>query len=266
MTKPLIALAVLALSLPLACSGAEEPPDPLAKPAGFCEAWGKAACQADVVAACDAASVEDCVTTQSEFCIDLIPATYASAKAKPCLDAVKNAYKDANLTAEELQVVINLAAPCDQLSSGVSDEGESCGRNDECNTAGGLSCVKKLDATRGSCEQPEVIGPGDACDGAAQVCEQGYYCNGENCVAYKRTGAVCEGHYQCLPEEQCVITVDADGVESSACTARLELNEVCTADTDCQSGYCYMAADATEGECASMIRLSRSEPLCEALQ
>ncbi len=266
MTKPLIALALLALSLPLGCSGAEEPPDPLARPSGFCEAWAEAACQEDVVTACDAASVDDCVATQSDFCLDLIPATYDSTKAKACLSAVKTAYRDANLTAEEIQVVRYLAAPCDQLSDGVSEEGESCGSSDECNTAGGLFCIKKLGASRGSCETPEMVPPGDACDGAAQVCEDGYFCNGENCVAYKKTGAACEGDYQCLPEEQCLTTVDADGVETSACTVRLELNEVCAGDADCQSGYCYLAASATEGECASMIRLSRSEPLCDDLQ
>jgi hypothetical protein len=259
-------LTLLALSLPLGCSGAEEPPDPLAKPAGFCEAWGEAACQEKVVLNCDAASVDDCVATQSSFCLELIPAIYASGRAEACISAVKSAYRDAILTAEEVQLVRSLAAPCDQLSGGTRDEGESCGNNDECNTARGLFCIKKGGATRGSCEKPEVMPPGEACDGAAQICEDGYFCNGENCVAYKKTGAVCDGQYQCSPEEQCLTTVDAEGVETSACTARLEANELCTGDADCQSGYCYMAAGATEGECASMIVLSRSEPLCDDLQ
>jgi len=100
----LIALTVLALSLPLGCSAAEEPPDPLARASGFCQAWGESACQEAVVSACDAASIEDCVATQSDFCLSVVPSSYASAKAKACLLAVKNAYKDANLTAEELQV------------------------------------------------------------------------------------------------------------------------------------------------------------------
>lgn len=266
MTKPLIALALLALSLPLGCSADEEPPDPLARRAGFCEAWGKAACQKDVVTACDSASVEDCVATQSSFCLDLIPAGYASDRAETCLSAVKAAYRDANLTAAEIQVVRYLAAPCDQLSGGIREEGESCASAEECDTASGVFCIKKLGASRGSCEKPEEVPPGDACDGAAQICEDGYFCNGENCVAYKKAGASCEGQYQCLPEDQCLTTVDADGAETSACTARLELNEVCASDADCQSGYCYLAAGATEGECASMIRLSRSEPLCDDLQ
>jgi hypothetical protein len=266
MKKPLIALALLALSLPLGCSGSEEEPDPLAKSAGFCEAWGKAACQEKVVTNCDAASVDDCVATQSAFCLDVIPLPYDSAKAKACLSAVKSAYRDAVLTAEEVQTVRYLAAPCDQLSAGVRDEGESCGSDDECATADGLFCIKKADAARGSCEKPELVAPGDACDGAAQVCEDGYFCNGENCVAYKKIGAACEGQYQCSPDQQCLTATDADGVETSTCAARLEINEVCASDADCQSGYCYMAAGATEGECASMIVLSRSEPLCDDLQ
>jgi hypothetical protein len=264
--RTLIALAALTLFLPFGCSSPEEPPDPLANAQGFCQAWGETACQEAVVSACDAASVEACVMEQSAFCLDLLPTSYASAKANDCLQAVKDAYEDANLTATEIQVVRYLAAPCDQLSSGVRDEGESCGDSAECNSAAGFSCIKKLGASRGSCEKPELIAPGEACDGAAQVCEENYFCNGENCVAYKKTGAVCDGDYQCSPEDHCVTTVDADGVETSACTARLDVNEVCTVDDDCKSHYCLLPASGTEGECASMIRLSRSEPLCDDLQ
>lgn len=266
MMKTFGAVLLFALSTPLGCSSAEEEPDPLAKVAGFCDAWAKAACNESVVSACDAASPADCIETQTDFCLEVVPPAYTPAKAKQCLDAVGEAYKDADLTADELQIVRYLAAPCDELSAGSRQEGESCARNEECNTAAGFRCVVKLDATRGSCETPEPVAPGDPCDGDAHVCKEGYYCNGENCVAHKRTGVACEADYQCRPEDQCLITVDAEGAESGACSARLERNEVCSSDDECQSHYCLRETGATEGECASTIRLSRSEPLCDDLQ
>ena len=262
MTKPLIALALLCLTLPVGCSGAEEPPDPLRSEEGFCREWARAACQAPVITASDTTS-DDCEDSQTTFCLSIVPRNYTSRKASACLSGVKAAYRDSVLTAEEVQIVRYLAAPCDQLSAGTSEEGDSCEANDDCNTSLGFSCVRKLDATEGTCQKPEEVPPGDACDGDAQVCEEDYYCNGENCVAYKKLGAACDADYQCSPEDRCAIAVVG---EPGECTALADLNDVCTANEDCQTHYCYIEAGATEGECASNIQLSRSEPLCDDLQ
>jgi hypothetical protein len=262
MKKPLIALWFLTLTLPFGCKTEDEtPPDPLARREGFCEAWAESACQQSVVDACDSGTIEDCVDKQSDYCLSLIPESYASSHAKECLSAVKAAYKDADLTAEELQVVLKLAEPCDKLSKGISDEGDECTKADDCNTAGGFTCVTKLGAAEGTCEKPEEVPAGDDCSGDAAVCAEGYYCNGDNCVTYKKTGGTCDGDYQCKPEDFCVIETEG---EPGVCTARLALNEVCTADDDCQSHFCLIES-ATEGECASRIRLSRTEPLCDHL-
>lgn len=265
MKKSLIAVLAVILTLPLGCKVEEDtPPDPLAKREGFCKAWAQSACQAKVVEYCNAASVEDCVSTQSDACLGIIPENYSSKHAKDCLTAVKAAYKDGDLTPEEIQVVKNLAAPCDQLSSGTSGDGERCTANDDCNTAAGFACIKKQGATKGSCGKPEEVGPGEACDGPTQVCGEGYFCTGEYCVVYKKTGGVCDGDYQCKPEDHCV--KDTADAETGLCQLRADLNETCVTDDDCQSHYCALAKDATEGECASTIRLSRSEPLCETLR
>jgi hypothetical protein len=263
MTKPLIALTLLALTLPLACSAEDAPPDPLARPDGFCEAWAEAACQQTVIDACNAPTPEDCVRTQKDFCLAILPAEYSSKQAKACVAAVKAAYKDADLTADEIQVVRYLGAPCDQLSAGTSEEGESCNEDEDCNTAGGQSCVRKLGAAEGTCQEPEVVDPGAACDGDAQVCDEDHYCNGENCVAYKKTGGACEGDYQCNPADRCVIPADADAGE---CTERVEASGACLADDDCQSHYCVRESASSEGQCASKIRLSITDPLCDDLQ
>lgn len=264
MTKPFLAPLLLGLALQLGCSGEEAPePNPLANKAGFCKQWAQAACQEKVVSACDAASVDDCVASQRAFCEGAAPMTYASTKADACIAAVKAAYADADLTAEEIQVVRYLGPPCDQLSKGLLDEGDDCAADEECNTAAGLHCIRKQDVVLGSCQTPQEVAAGDFCDEPSQVCAAGYYCNGENCVIFKKTNGACSADYECKPVDHCVIEADAD---QGTCTPRLELNEACTADEDCQSGYCVSKSGSTEGECASMIRLSRSEPLCDDLQ
>jgi len=265
MKKPLIALLLLGLCLPLACTTEEDPPDPLATPAGFCDAWAESACQPDVIKYCNAKSVDSCKSTQGDFCREILPDNYVSTHAKDCLNAVKDAYRDAELSPDELQVVLHLAAPCDRLSKGTRTGGQSCSSNDECNTADGFACVKKHGAAEGTCGKPEVIGRGDACDGPSQICEENYYCGAEDsCIAYKRTGGVCDGDYQCKPTDYCV--KDSADAETGTCELLADLDETCSSDADCQSGYCVTEAGAATGVCASTIRLSRMEPLCESLR
>jgi len=265
MKKPLIALAFLALTLPLGCKVEEDPPDPLASRSGFCEAWAANACQANVVENCNANSVDDCKSTQSDFCLSILPESYSAKHASACLSAVKDAYKDASLSPDDIAVVIRLSAPCDQLSKGTVAEGASCETNDECNTAGGLICVIKPGSASGTCATPEEVDGGLPCDGDAQVCADGFYCDGANCIAHKKTGKACDSgaDYECTPEDHCVTATDAT---AGTCDPRLALNEACAADAECASGYCAIAPKDTMGECASTIVLSRLEPLCSNLR
>jgi hypothetical protein len=263
MKKPLIALFALVLSLPLACSSdPEEPPNPLATRDGFCQAWAESACTAKVVDYCTT-QVSACQATQKDVCLDLVPRSYSSVHAEGCLRAVGGAYEDGDLSAEELGVVLHLASPCDKLSSGASGDGDSCTENNDCNTVDGFVCVIKKGAATGVCAEPEVVGAAEECTGKKQICAEGYYCN-DNCVVYKKTDTgVCEGDYQCKPEDHCV--EDADDPETSHCVARSGTGEACTADSDCASGICLPETD-TESVCVSTIRLSRNEPLCENLK
>jgi len=261
MKKPLIALVLLALTLPLGCKVEDDTPDPLASRSGFCDAWAEAACQPKVVENCNANSVDDCKVSQSAFCLGKLPKHYSAKHATACLSAVKTAYSDASLSADDIAVVIKFGAPCDQLSAGTAAEGESCEKNDDCNTAGGLTCVIKLGLASGVCATPEEVAGGLPCDGDAQVCADGFYCDGANCIAYKKIGKACDSgaDYECTPETHCVTATDAT---AGTCDARLALNDACAADTDCASGYCAIAPADTMGECASTIVLSRLEPVC----
>jgi hypothetical protein len=266
MRTPLLTLVLLAFTLPVGCKVEEDaPPDPLAKPEGFCDAWADSACQPEVLKVCNTDPKEDCLKTQSGFCLGIIPDNYSSEHASECLRAVKSAYEDGELTAEELGVVIKLAAPCDKLSKGTRTDGASCKKNEDCDTAGGFSCIAKLGATAGFCAKPEEVGAGEACDEPAQVCAAGYFCNGENCVVYKKTGGTCEGDYQCKPTDHCVIDETTDPA-TGTCELRAKASAACVEDDDCQSHYCVVASGKTEGLCASLIQLSISEPLCENLR
>ena len=61
MNKSLLALALLAFTLPVACSGEDVPPDPLATRGGFCDAWAKNACPTTVPQATMPCEVAMCV-------------------------------------------------------------------------------------------------------------------------------------------------------------------------------------------------------------
>lgn len=264
MRKPLFALCLLVFSLPFGCGVDEEtPPDPLRNRGGFCEAWAEAACQKVVVENCNAPSVDDCVASQSDYCLGLIPERYSSKHAKECLSAVKSAYKDAKLSSADIDVVVKLGAPCDQLSTGTSEQGEPCSAKVDCDTSAGLTCVIKADATTGSCEEPLEVGGGKSCADAEQVCEADFYCNGRNCVAYTETGEVCVGDFECQPSDHCVLVADAT---DTTCEARLEIGDDCASDADCQSLYCVGATDVAPGICTGTLVLSVSEPLCKKLR
>ncbi|HVY31812.1 MAG TPA: hypothetical protein VHB79_34995 [Polyangiaceae bacterium] len=265
MTKSLISLLLLAAALPLGCSGEKEDPDPLETRTGFCQQWAEAACNQNVVDACNANSVDDCKASQAAYCLVTVPKNYRSSKyAHDCIAKVGDAYADGDLTAAELQVVTRLADPCDKLSTGTSDDGDSCDENDDCATVDGSLCIKKLGAAEGICGVPEEVGAGEACDGDNQVCDSDHYCNGENCVAYKKTDTgTCDADYVCKPEDRCLIATDAT---SGTCQARMPLSQACTSDDDCQSRYCAIAQGDTEGKCASKLRLGINEPLCENLR
>jgi len=264
MKKPLIAVVVALLTLPLGCKVEKDEPDPLGSRNGFCSAWAANACNAKVVENCNAQSVEDCKATQSDFCRGIVPEAYSSKHATACLNAVKAAYADASLSSDERAIVLNLGDPCDKLSKGISAEGESCTKNDDCNTAGGLTCIIKQGGANGICATPEEVGGGEDCSGDAQVCAAGFYCSVDgNCLANRKTGKACDGDYECVAENQCVIPTDAT---AGTCDARLGLNDACTTDAECASGYCAIGPKDTMGGCGSTIVLSQFEPACLKLR
>lgn len=241
------------LFLVLACSSDDSSPQTASS---FCEQWAEAACSEQVVSACQAADASDCQASQIAFCLDLLPAEgFSGRQAGQCLDAVRSAYSDADLTADELGTVLRLQAPCDRLVSGPGAEGATCNSRLDCDAPEGFDCVFKGEATTGTCQVPREIGAGLDCSADNAVCAEGFYCNGENCIGGQSPGEVCTVDRECN-----------DGYCSAGeCVAGLGVDAACTFDEQCESGLCYQFS-ATEQVCADRIRLSRTDPICEDLR
>jgi hypothetical protein len=257
--RRLPAFVLLSLSVSIgfsACSSSED--DEPNTPESFCARWARAACSPEVVSACQAADASDCQASQVEFCLDALPAAgFSGAKADQCLDAVESAYEDADITSDEIHTVLRFAAPCDQLVRGLRAEGEECDSRSDCDAPRGFDCVFKGDTSTGTCQLPETIGAGRDCSAANAVCEAGFYCNGENCIAGEDVGDPCTYHAQCGPAGYCGLT--------SVCQPRASVGSSCGFDEQCASGVCYQFS-ATEQVCTDRLRLSRSEPICEDLR
>lgn len=219
---------VLGVGVLVGCGGGEDEPNPLRTRDGFCSEWATRACNEQVVDACSAASVEACREAQQEHCQSLVSAdAYRERDARACLDAVRNALEDANLTAAETSTVLRGEGPCS------------------------FSCVDVGDG----CVEPTVVGGGEECSDEDVVCDQGFYCDGSNCLAKKREDQECSDEIPCQEELKC-----AGAAGSQVCEARLANGEECAIDDDCQSGIC---TEATDGNiCSARIILSTAEPAC----
>jgi hypothetical protein len=246
-------LIVSGLFLVLACSSDESSPQTASS---FCEQWAERACSSQVVSACQAANASACQGTQIAFCLDLLPSTgFAGSQAEQCLNAVRSAYSDADLTADELGTVLRLEAPCDRLISGPGIEGATCTSRLDCDAPEGFDCVFRDDDTTGTCQVPTQVGAGLDCRADNAVCAEGFYCDGENCIGGQSPGEACTVNREC----------NGGYCNAGTCVALLEVDVACTFDEQCASGLCYRFT-ATEQVCTDRIRLSRTEPICEDLR
>lgn len=178
---------------------------------------------------------------------------FVDTKADACIDAVKAAYADTNLDAAELDTVLRLGPPCDQLVRGPRAASESCMSRLDCDGVDGYDCVFKGGQTTGSCQQPLVVQPGRDCSADSAVCTDGFYCNGSNCIEGAAAGEACTRNDQC-----------AAGFcgPDNVCVAGLVVNTECRLDAECASGLCYSLSD-TERVCTDRVRLARTDPACE---
>jgi hypothetical protein len=222
----------------------------------FCQDWAAAVCSDEVLSACQAANEEACHQSQENFCRTLVPEDFSDAHGDACIDAVGDAYADADLRDEELATVLALGGPCDRLFVGPKSEGEACDSPRDCDVAAGYDCVMKSNAARGRCEVPETVGAGRDCSAPQKTCSEGFYCDGGHCVEGKSEGDACTIQDECGRLAFC----NAAG----ECAARLEVSEPCGNDFECATGICH----EFEGKpiCTDRVILARSEPLCADLR
>lgn len=233
----------------LGCAGADD--EPLTR-VDFCARWAEAACQDEVVSICQASNADACRSSQTEACLDTFPEEFQDTGVDSCLRAVSAAFADADLTADELDVVVRYGPPCNELVQG-GVGGARCSSDLDCDGAAGLRCVFK-DEAEGRCEVPEVVSAGLSCDEPQQTCEEGFFCNGDNCIVAFDPGDECSNDAQCGPEHYC----------DETCLERLPVGEDCEDDSQCLSDLCYSFDDSRT--CVSRIRLSPAEPMCRSLR
>jgi hypothetical protein len=194
--------------------------------------------------------------TQQRFCEGLVPAGFSDAHGDACIKAVAAAYADADLTGTELTTVLQLGAPCDAVIKGPKGQGEVCARNSDCDESAGFACVLRGGDSTGTCQVPELVGPGQKCGALQQLCMSGFFCDGKNCIASKDAGEDCVNDGECAPSGYC----SAD----SKCVTLLGVGLACDADEQCQSELCY--ASTASMSCADRVRLSPAEPICQNLR
>jgi hypothetical protein len=261
MKRPILSL--FSVFFWFACSGSQPGPgaeeDSLRNESQFCSEWAIAACNEEVVSACSGTR-SGCLTTQKSACLVLVPPGYDSENAEDCIDAVNDAYEDAALSANELDVVLNLSGPCGALVDGGYAEGETCLSPFDCDTVNGLTCVIKPGEAEGTCQVPENTATGGTCRAAASVCGPSDYCDPTSgrCIS-RLADEPCPFDDACPTDYRCEI------VESEAtgtCIERLD-SGTCFANEDCKSGLCL---GTTRKVCASNVVLTVESTLCDTLR
>jgi hypothetical protein len=243
-----------------ACSSSDDKPRTREE---FCQDWAAAACSPDTVKYCQATDAAACRATQTSFCLSLVPTNFSDKAGDACIKAVGAAYKDADLTGDELNTVLALGPPCDRVVQGSKGAGESCTTTTECDAPSGLECVIKGGSPTGTCQKPESVGPGLRCSAAQQVCTAGFYCDGNNCIQAKAAGDACANDEECGTDGFC-------GAEGT-CTAKFNVGQPCEENKQCSlgtssgAGLCY-AYGSTTKTCVDVIRLSPAEPICANLR
>jgi hypothetical protein len=224
--------------------------------AEFCEAWAEAACSDDTVTACQASSQDNCRSAQQGHCQEVVPVSFSDARGDECIDAVGDAYSDADLTGTELDTVLRLGGGCSGIVTGTRALGQSCDTDNECDRSNGVVCVRRGGVPAGVCQVPEEVGAGQRCSDPAQTCSEGFFCDGSNCIASKGAGQACQNDVECAPGGFCG--------SDDTCLTRLAVGAMCASDEVCESRLCY----AVDGErrCAQLVRLSPAEDLCADLR
>ena len=116
-----------------------------------------------------------------------------------------------------------------------------------------------------------MVEAGRSCTNAAAVCEEGFYCDGRNCLEKLPEDAPCIDTQECADDLRCEGAGNGEGGASGSdddagtCVARITGLDPCESNDDCASGYCEQSGTAA-GECFTTLQFGRREPICEDLR
>lgn len=190
-------------------------------------------------------------------------ALYTGNGAAECLAFIHDVYRDEALDAEERDAIVSLAEPCNKLLSGSGDKGDECKEDKDCATVDGLACVKRFGETRGQCHEPREVKGGGRCANSDSVCEEEFYCNGNNCVSVSFLGEPCSESLPCDETTLCMIEDDA---EEGVCIEKNDTGDDCVSDDECQSGLCDRNASEDVGRCVTKLKLNHRVDMCESFR
>ena len=265
MRYELLLSAILGLSL-LHCSSSDKKTPKYPDTTEFCKGWAQAQCSDRVVNTCLATSKETCISNRQTVCTaDLVtPALtaqliYDSSNAEVCVNAVGNAYSDAQISNTEEK---SMTKACELVFSGTEPQGAACSKDADCKQSKGLKCVvhyasstTDAGAVEGTCQQPlpAPVAGGASCSEPEQQCAVGYHCGStSHCDQDEPKDANCSSQDPCAEGYKCA---------SDKCVEKLAQGSTCTADDQCLSGYCVEAVDL----CATMYQLAQGEPFCKPM-
>jgi hypothetical protein len=185
-----------------------------------------------------------------------MPGDISATGRDGCIAAVAAAYRDADLSDDELAVVLRFGGPCARIVVGPSRAGGQCHKPTECDLAHGYTCVRKADSSAGTCQIAQVVEPGRDCRTAEKTCSSDFFCDGHNCIETLTSGEACTIHEQCGEDGFC----NAAG----QCETRHKVNDSCESDVECAHAIC---ADFDGGRvCTDRVVLSRADPICTNLR
>lgn len=224
----------------------------------FCVAHAEAECSESVQDRC-ATTAADCKAARARVCNEsFVTVQYRPQEAEKCLDAVRAAYSDDEITQAEHE---RIDADCELVRGGTKGKGATCTSTQDCNLDDGLRCVKPTAAAEGQCHVPEEVAVGESCSTAGAVCATGTFCTtGDNnyCVKQLPLGSSCPADVACEEGLRCVPA--ADETQPGTCQKKLDVGQPCTSGDECAYGFCMQVGSATQ--CVKSIIFSPNEPIC----
>jgi hypothetical protein len=245
---------------------AEAPPDKYPDFASFCNGIGAAECTNEIANRCNLAQ-----TTQQACIAEVATAcsakdsevtrgvkdtgTYKKGAAEACIKAVSDTYATGQISADAHKAIV---ASCQEVFRVGAAVGFSCAVDTDCDAT--LGCYL-TDVSKGTCQKITTKAVGDDCGAVGDVCGTGLYCGADKaCIKRKPSGSDCSPFTKpCTEDLQCVIS-DATA-NTGTCQPKLTQGADCTADADCQTGFCALLG--SKRQCFGTLVIGAGSPICD---